>query len=218
MFANVKLQYFSLSCNRGERIFEVFIAFVATESLKMCGGGGGTGVCREGSLAGQEAGEEVPDGYTARYGDVERVLGAALGYLETYVTLVDDLLVDSIDLVAEDEGIAASALGREVLKLDAAFHLLEAAEGVTVVLERGDTLGRSGIVDPLHRLLGAEGCLVYLGRRGAGADAAEGYPLDGKSVAGAENGSDIVEAPDIVEHDGEVHLFLAAIVVEVYAV
>ena len=62
-----------------------------------------------------EMAEEVPDGYAARNGDVERMFCATLGYLETHVTLVDDGLIDTVDFVAEDESISASGLRGEVL-------------------------------------------------------------------------------------------------------
>ena len=162
--------------------------------------------------------EEVPDGYSAGHRDVERVLCAALGNFEAHVALVDDFLGHTLDLVAEYDGVASPRLRSELLQLDAPLHLLETAESVSLALEGLYAGICVGEILPAHRILRPESCLVDFGRRRTRADAAEHQPLDGKSVAGAEYGPDIVEAADIVEHYRERHFGLTSEVFDVRTV
>ena len=63
------------------------------------------------------------------------MLGAVLRYLYTQVTGIDHLLAHSLDLIAQDYGNRPLKTGREVLQRHAVMHLLDAAYGVTLVLE-----------------------------------------------------------------------------------
>ena len=48
---------------------------------------------------------EVPDDDAGSDGNVEGVLGAELGNLKTAVAGIDHLLMDALDLIAEDDSI-----------------------------------------------------------------------------------------------------------------
>lgn len=49
----------------------------------------------------------------------------ALGYLEPYVGAVDDVRIDTIDLVAHHQCILRVGVGAEVLQRHTAFYLLK---------------------------------------------------------------------------------------------
>ena len=57
----------------------------------------------------------MPEAYGGGDGDVEGVLGAALGYFEAEVTAVDNGLGDAIDFVAYHEGIFFVGFRVEIL-------------------------------------------------------------------------------------------------------
>lgn len=153
--------------------------------------------------------EEMPDGYTGRNGDIKRMFGAALGNFKTYVTLIDNGLVYSVDLVTENEGITPTRLRRKILKLYRTLDLLETTKGVTVKLESGESFGRRGEIGPRYGILGAEGSLVDFGRRRTRADATEHDAFYRKGIASAEDSTDIIKASDIVKHNREMHFFTA---------
>ena len=128
----------------------------------------------------------VPEYDPYRNGDIERMLGAPLGDLEGEVGGVYDVLTDSVDLIAENQGIPA-AFGRlEPVELDGPDRLLDADDGVSAGLQGRDGVHRVGVVLPCHAVLGSESGLVYLRRRGSGANAAEEDFVDLESVGGAE--------------------------------
>ena len=72
----------------------------------------------------QPAGEVIDDD-ARRDRHVHRVLSAKLRYLKAPVAQVDHLLVHTFHLIAKHNGIAAARLGREVVQLRAADHLLD---------------------------------------------------------------------------------------------
>lgn len=146
------------------------------------------------------------------------MLGALLRYFETDVALVDNSLVHTVYLMPENERIAASFLWGEILQVNAAFHLFETADCVTVALQLLDASGRGGMICPGDRVFRSEGCLVDFGGGWTLANAAKGEPLHGKSIARAENGTDIVKAADVVEHNRKLHFRLASEVLDVGAV
>ena len=75
----------------------------------------------------------MPHGDGGRAGNVERVLSAVLGNLDAAVAGIDHCLAHALDLIAEDEGIFFALLNGELLKADAAVHLLNGADGVALI-------------------------------------------------------------------------------------
>ena len=148
-------------------------------------------------------GVEVPDGDAGGNGDIERVLGAALRNLEADVAGINDALIDAVDFVPGDEGIAGARLRGELLKRYRVVDLLETAYRVTGGVQVGNGGESVGIISPSDRLLGAEGGLVDFGRRGRLRDATEHQSLDGEGIAGAEYRAYIVEGAHVVEDHGE---------------
>ena len=67
---------------------------------------------------------EVVDDDAGGDGDVEGVLGAVLGYLQAAVAEVDDFLMDTLHLVAQNDGIALTGKGTELMEHGAALSLL----------------------------------------------------------------------------------------------
>ena len=67
---------------------------------------------------------EVVDDDAGGDGDVEGVLGAVLGYLQAAVAEVDDFLMDTLHLVAQNDGIAFTGKGTELMEHSAALSLL----------------------------------------------------------------------------------------------
>lgn len=162
--------------------------------------------------------EKVPDGYAAGNRYVERMFCARLWNLQADVALIYNFLINAFGLVAEDQRIFATLLRGKVLKLDAAFHLFEAAECVAESLEFVDTPGCRLVIGPSDRIFCAERCLVDFGRGRGGADAAKCYSLYGEGVACAENRTYIIKAPHIVEHDCKPHFWQAFVMLDVNAV
>ena len=58
-------------------------------------------------------------------------------------------------------------------------------------------------MSPRHRLLGAEGSLVHLGRGRNGGDAAEQHLAQAKGIGRAKHTAHIVHTPHIVQHHAE---------------
>ena len=153
---------------------------------------------------------ELPDGDGGADGHVERVLGALLGYFEADVGGIDNALVDAVDLVTGDYGIAPRRLRLESVERHAAVYLLQGADGVAFCAQALDGLHGLGVIFPAHRLFGAEGGLVDFGRGGRGGDAAQADLFDTKCIGGAEHRPYVVEAAHIVENHHKGDLPLAA--------
>ena len=142
----------------------------------------------------------MPEGYSGGDRYVEGVLGAALRDFEADVGAVYYGLVYAVYFVAEHKGVFGLALGLKAVEGHAAVHLLEAYDGISVGGEGVDGFCGSGVVVPVDRFFGAEGCFVDFGRRGSGRDSARHHGGDGKGVAGAENSTYIIERANVVEH------------------
>lgn len=76
--------------------------------------------------------EKLPDDDAGRHGDIHRVLGATLRYLQTAVTAVDHFLVHSLHLIAKYDGIVLFWVGTEVTQQGAALHLLHGIDKTTL--------------------------------------------------------------------------------------
>lgn len=160
----------------------------------------------------------MPDGDGCRDGDVEGVFCAYLGNFKRYITLVDNLLVNAVDLVSGDEGVAPARIGVEIFERNAAFDLFEGADGVALGVQAFDSFEGRRMIAPRDRVFGSESGFVDFGRRRAGCDAAQAYAFDGKGVAGSENGTDVIEAPHVVEDYDERNFFLPAVFLDRCAV
>ena len=169
--------------------------------------------------------EEVPEDHAYGDGDVEGVLGAGLGNLQTKVAGVHDILSDAGDFVSEDQCVAgggilraagtsgfAGALARQnrgcstrpslqgkILQLDGAFRLLHAHDRVAFGPQPLDDGERVFAVRPIYAEFRTERRLVDLGGRGDGADAAEPDLFHGEGVGAPEGGANVVLAADVVQ-------------------
>ena len=152
-------------------------------------------------MGGGELSPELPDDDAGGDADVERVLGAVLRYLEASVTEGEQRLVDTVDFVAEDDG--GGTLGGELLERQALVDLLDGVNLVAFGFQLGETVGGVLIVLPSDRVFGTQCRLVDVAMGRCGSDAAETDAVDTKSVAGAEDGADVVEAANIVEHHNQ---------------
>lgn len=125
------------------------------------------------------------------------MFGAELRYLYASVTEVYGLLVHTMDLIAEDDGISLLlAVGDKGgvygVKHGRALTLLHGKDLVALVMQLIHGVRHRGEMSPADALLRAEGGLVYLVLRRSGSYAAEEKPLGTECVAGAEDAPDIV--------------------------
>lgn len=148
----------------------------------------------------------MPYGYRRRYGDVKRVFGTLLGYLETHVGHVDYTLVDTADFVAGNDSIPPGGVDVVLVEVYASVNLFEGYDSVALGAQGADGLGSVGVVAPVDAVLGTECRFVYLGSRRCRRDAAQDDAFDTEGVRGAKYRADVVERPDIVEDDGDRHL------------
>ena len=128
------------------------------------------------------------------------MLGAELGNLESHVRGIHDLLADSVDLIAEDQGIFPAFSHRiEGLEAHRIDCLLDADDPVPAGTEfryRGESA--FGIF-PWHAVLRSEACLVDFGRRGSRAYSAKPDRVRLEGIAGPEGRAHVVRAADIVQ-------------------
>lgn len=143
------------------------------------------------------------------------MFGAALRNLEANVALIDDVLIHTINLMAQYKSVFALLLGREILEFDTSFHLFEATKGISTVLKVGDALHGRFVAGPPNGVLGSQRSLVNFGGGRTLAYAADGYRLNSEGIGGAEDRTDIIKAPDIVEHDCQTHFGGSAIVLNI---
>ena len=128
------------------------------------------------------------------------MLGAVLGDFQGQVAGIDHILPDTIDFVAEDEGVLAARLAAEVraelLRMDGLFHRYQ---HVTFGPQGGDGVHRIVEMLPRDGILGAEGRLADLGGGRDGGNAAQEDPVDAEGIRGPEGGADVVRAADVVQ-------------------
>ena len=134
-----------------------------------------------------------------------------LGYLDGTVAHVGHLLCHPLHLIAEDEGIALAGSRPEIFQHDGSFGLFYGERDVSLPPERFDGFGRTLEVLPCDGIFGAEGRLVNFAGGGSPRYAAQQQPFYGESVACSEEGTDIVQAPYIVEYDRHGHFAHAGI-------
>ena len=108
--------------------------------------------------------------------------------------------------------------GMKFLKFYTAFYLLKAAQCISIALQCTDALASIGEIPPFHRILRAQGCLMYLRRWRTSADAAQQNALNGKSVARAEYRTYIIKTAHIVKHYGQAHLGLTPVMLYIYTI
>ena len=77
--------------------------------------------------------KKMPHDYGCRAGDVERVLGATLRDFQTAVGHVHHLLLHAFHFVAQHEGVALAGLWLKTLEAHTAMHLLDGADGITLL-------------------------------------------------------------------------------------
>ena len=106
-------------------------------------------------------------------------------------------------LVAEHQRIFAARFEHKVLQRHRAPALFEHTHLHAASAQLGQCIGRGGKMSPRHRLLGAEGRLVHLGRGRDGGDAAEQHLAQAKGIGRAEHTAHIVHTPHIVQHHAE---------------
>ena len=128
------------------------------------------------------------------------MLGAVLGDFQGQVAGIDHILTDTIDFVAEDEGVLAARLAAEIhaelLRMDSLFHR---HQRVALGPEGGDGVHRVVEMLPRDGILGAEGRLADLGGGRDGGNAAQEDPVDAEGIRGPEGGADVVRAADVVQ-------------------
>ena len=144
--------------------------------------------------------EEAPEDHADGDGDVEGVLGAGLGNLQTKVAGVHDILSDAGDFISEDQRVACSGVKREILQLDGAFRLFYAHDRITLAAKLFHDGEGVFAVRPIYTEFRTQRRFVDLGGRGDGADAAEPDLFHGEGVGAPEGGADVVLAADVVEH------------------
>ena len=135
------------------------------------------------------------------------MLGAQLGYLQAAIAHVYYLLLHSLDLVAEDYGVAGMAVGGEVqpLELGGVLYLLYTIYIISARMKVCHGVFGTAEVAPVYTLLATQCGLVYLVVGRTGGDAAELNSLNTEGIATAEDGTHIVKGADIVEdhHNGQ---------------
>lgn len=82
-----------------------------------------------------KGGKEGPKSDCGADGDVERVFGAGLRYLEVKATGVDDAWVNAGYFVADHQGIVCLVFRRELVERDRAIDLFEASKDIASTFE-----------------------------------------------------------------------------------
>jgi len=78
---------------------------------------------------------EVPDDDAGCDGDIHGVLGAKLGNLQAAIRGIDDLLMDTLYLIAKNDGVLLVSIGLEVLKHRGTMSLFDGIDLITVGLQ-----------------------------------------------------------------------------------
>ena len=82
------------------------------------------------------------DSQRSRHSDIERVLGAELGYLKSDVGGIHHLLRHSMDFVSDHDGIFTPLFGDETGKRDRSMDLFEGAHRISFVMQSLDRIKR----------------------------------------------------------------------------
>ena len=91
---------------------------------------------------------ELPENYSDTYADVEGMLGAVLWDFKGKVRGIDNALLHSIHLVAENKGVFLSVLAFEIAETNALFRLLHTDYRVAFTVEPADDLESVGVMFP----------------------------------------------------------------------
>lgn len=129
------------------------------------------------------------------------MLRSELRYFKANIGGIDHVRINALHFMAGYYGICFSGLGPEVAQVDAPLDLFKSAHRNTLLLQGAHATERIGPIFPLHRVLGSQGCLMYLRRRRSSRDAAQHHSIDQKGVGCAEYSSYIIKRPHIVEHN-----------------
>ena len=123
--------------------------------------------------------------------------------LKREVAGVYHLLPDTIDLVTEDKGVAASRLRGESIKLNRVYGLLYGNNGVAFFLKAANKSNH--ILDMLewNHLFRSKGNLSEFRRRWNGAYPAKIYLVNAKCIGRPESRAGIVGAAYIVQHENK---------------
>ena len=128
------------------------------------------------------------------------MLGAELRDDDGAVGGVDNFLLDAVNLIAEDDGVAGAGGAAEVLERHGVLGLLCAEDRVALGPEFLNKADGAGAVLPGDAVLGSEGRFVDLGARGSGADAAEPQLVRLEGVCRAEGAADVVRTAYVVQY------------------
>ena len=139
---------------------------------------------------------EVPDDDASSDGNVEGVLGAELGNLQTAVRSINDFLMNTFDLVAKDNSVFLIRSGREGLEHRGTMSLFDGEDFIALRLQGLNSLKSRRVIMPGDAILSSQG--VSAGRRRG--DAAEIDSLNAEGIARAEDTAHVVHRPHIVEH------------------
>ncbi len=105
----------------------------------------------------------------------------------------------------------------DVFKGDGVMRLLDGIDGISFVLQSMHGVQGVLIVLPTDTLFGTECGLVDLLVRRAATDTAQHDALDTHGVGGTENGTYVMLAADIIEHDDQRQFVRLAVLVHVHA-
>ena len=117
-------------------------------------------------------------------GDVEGMFSTILGNLKAAVAEVDNFLVNTLDLIAKDDGIMFTWERFELMEHSAAFSLFYRQHVITFLLQLTDSLDGGRKIGPVDAIFGTKSRLVNFGMRGSASDATEQDALYTEGIAG----------------------------------
>lgn len=115
--------------------------------------------------------EEFPDDYASSDGNIEGVLGAILGNLETTVAHINYLLLNTLYLITQDDCQLLVLEWEFIVEHSATLTLLYGKDFVALRLQPSDTVLSMLEVFPIHTIFCTKCSFVYLGMRWLSRDA-----------------------------------------------
>ena len=150
---------------------------------------------------------EVPDDDAGSDGNVEGVLGAKLGNLQTAIRGINDFLMNAFDLVAKDDSVFLIRSGREGLEHRGAVSLFDGEDFITLRLQGLDSLKSRRVIMPDDAVFSPQSGLVDLcaGRRRG--NATEINCLNEKGIRSAEDAAHVMHGAYIIKNDHQRQFF-----------
>jgi len=149
----------------------------------------------------------MPEHDSDAHSNIQRMLGAELRDFQRKVGSVHDLLSDTVDFVAEHQGIffpgssgRIPRIGTKGIQRDGMHRLFHADHRVPLAAKFAHSGESVFVVFPGHAFLSPEGRLADFSGRRKGAYSTKVNLVDPEGIASPESGTDIVDASDVVQY------------------